>query len=466
MSIKDALKPFEKRLTAEALIRSAVLAGMIAACVAMALGIVHVIIPWLVTELEIILSFAGVFAVGTGFLYLILYRPTKRDTAKRLDSLGMSERVETMLEFEHSMSPAANLQREDTITRLQGIKSKDIRLRISKTLSALCAVFFVCATVLLFLPEVNAFSRYPLINRLNEMVDHSDISDELKEELRDIIDELEDKLDQSEDGQGSDEDYEAAKDQINESVDQAVSKDEIGEAMQDYEDLRELGEAIQNGDKEGVSSALDKLEEEMTANPDKQQSVAEQLQNALEQSGVSSDDDLREALENMQNGLQNPDQPLEETMDKAESEISSALDQQQGAESLGEQMKEQLENAKPSASGGEGEQGNGGQSGEGQEGNAGNGNQGGDSGGNQSGGSSSEDNMGSGGTGAGNGNGSTGMKDQVVDPEAGQVSFGSVYAAYVAEFLAQAEEGELPDSVVEAMNEYLENLKNGNEKGE
>ena len=55
------------------------------------------------------------------------------------------------------------------------------------------------------------------------------------------------------------------------------------------------------------------------------------------------------------------------------------------------------------------------------------------------------------------------MTDKVVDPEAGQVNFGEVYAAYVADFLAQLEAGELPDSVVENMNEYLEQLKNQNE---
>ena len=217
-----------------------------------------------------------------------------------------------------------------------------------------------------------------------------------------------------------------------------------------------MGEAIQKGDKEGVSSALDHLKQEMADDPQKQESVADQLQNALEESDVEPENDLYEALENMMNGLKNPDQSMNETLDKAETEINEALDKQQNAEDLGEQMKEALQNAKPSGSKEESE----GQDGEGSAGNQGegekpsqNGQQGGSLGGSQD----------SGQEGPGNGNGGdVGMNDIIEDPDRGSVKYGSVYASYFAEFLKQVEEGQLPDSVVEAMNEYLEQLKNQN----
>ncbi len=456
MSIKDVLKPFKKRLTAEAWIRSAVLSGMIAACVAVVLGCIHIILPWMVTEIGILFTFAGVFVGGTGLLFLLVYRPTKRDTARRLDGLGMAERVETMLEYEHSTAPAACMQREETIDRLRGIRIKDLRLKISKTLSVLCAVFMVCATVLLFLPEINAFSRHPIINALNQMIPDSGLSEEFREDLEQIIEDLEENLDNSENDEEREQAIENAMGQIDDSVKKENSRGDLGGTLQNYGDLKELGEAIQNGDKEGVSSALDKLQEQMTDNPEKQQSVADQLQNALEESGVDPDNDLYEALENMKDGLTSPDQSLEETMDKAETEIGEALDKQQNAENLGEQMKEELQNAKPSGSKEESE----GQDGEGASGNQGegekpgqNGQQGGNSGGSQDNGQE----------GPGNGNGGdVGMNDIIEDPEQGSVKYGSVYASYFADFLAKAEEGELPDSVIEAMNEYLEQLKNQN----
>lgn len=458
MNIIDVLKPFKKRLTAEACLKSAVPAGVIASCVAIPLGILHMLFPWMVTRPGIILSFVGVLIVSFALLFFLLYRPSGRDTARRLDSLGLSERVETMLEYEHSTTPAANLQRKDTLERLQTVTASAIRFRISKTLSVLCAVFFVCATVLLFLPEVNAFSRHPIINALRATVADSNVSEEFKEDLEAIIDELEEKLEESENGEGKPEDFEHAKDQISESVDREVTREEIGEAMKGYEDLRELGEAIEKGDREGVSEALDKLKEQMTQDPSKKQEVADQLQSALEASGAPEDNDLREALEQMKENLQNASKPTDETMQEAESDINDALEKQENAEQLGQEMQEQLENAKPittQGQKGEGEQG------AGQEGSNGQGEKG-DQGKDQAGGGQSGG-EGEGQQGVGAGGADAGMDDVIHDPQKGSVSYGSVYAAYFAEFLSQADAGELPDHVVEAMNAYLENLKNQNQ---
>ncbi len=457
MNISYVLKPFRKRLTVEALGRSAVLSGLIASCIAVILGILHLLFPRAVTRLGILLVFAGAFITGVLVLFFFVFRPSKRETAKRLDSLGLSERVETMLEYEHSTAPAAKLQRLDTLERLKTVKAKDVRIRIPKLMTMLCAIFFVCASVLLFLPEVNAFSRHPIINALNQMIPDSGLSEEFREDLEQIIEDLEENLNNSENDEEREQAIENAMGQIDDSVKKENSRGDLGGTLQNYGDLKELGEAIQNGDKEGVSSALDKLQEQMTDNPEKQQSVADQLQNALEESEVDPDNDLYEALENMKDGLTSPDQSLEETMDKAESEIGDALDKQENAENLGEQLKEQLENAKPSDSSenGEGQEGEG-QEGEGEAGNQGEGQQPGQNG--QQGGDSQNDGQ----NGSGNGSGgNAGMNEMIEDPDRGSVKYGTVYASYFAEFLKQAEEGQLPDSVVTAMNEYLENLKNG-----
>ena len=165
MNIKTALKPFKRRLTTEALLRSALSAGVIAAGTAVILGGVHALLPWLITELWLILIFAGVFAASFGLLFLLKYRPSKRSLAKRLDQLGLSERVETMLEWEQSDAPGAKLQREDTINRLQQITKKDLHLRLSKARAVLCGILLGCAIVLLLVPEINLFSRHDIIRR-------------------------------------------------------------------------------------------------------------------------------------------------------------------------------------------------------------------------------------------------------------------------------------------------------------
>lgn len=484
MSIKDVLKPFKRRLTAEAWIRSAVLGGMMAAGVAAVLGGVRWFLPDTVTGTGILIAFAGVLILGTGLSFWLLYRPTERDTARRLDSLGMAERVETMLEYEHSASPAACLQREETMARLQGISGKTLGFSVSGTLSALCAALLVCATVLWFIPDIRAFSRPPLVNELQEMAKDADLSDEFRTELEEILQDLEKELEESKDRDDVDQALDSAMDRLDESVDKEVSREELGNTLKEYDDLKELGEAIQKGDRNQVSSALEHLKEVMEGDPDRQQSVAEQLQNALNDSKTDASNDLREALENMKNGLSDADTPVEEVLDRAEVEINDALNKQQNAQTLGDQMKEQLGDQMTPGDGkeNEGEQeGNGSDNGnssdQGPEGN----------GGEQQGGQSGIDGVGDGNQGSlgnhgrpgqmpdagsdgiteggGVGGGQTNMKDHVYDPQAGDVSYGQVYAAYVADFLAQAERGELSADVVAAMNAYFESLKNQSNGG-
>ena len=342
MSIKDVLKPFKQRLMAEAWIRSTVLGAMIAAAVAVVLGGVHWFLPQTITGTGILIAFAVVLVLGTGLSLVLLYRPTERDTARRLDSLGMDERVETMLEYEHDDSPAANLQREETMTRLQGINSRTLKFSVSKTLLMLCGALMVCATVLLFIPDIRAFSRPPLVNELHEMVEDTDLSDEFRAELEEILQDLEKELEESKDQKDVNQALDSAIDRLEESVDKEVSREELGDTLKDYEDLKELGEAIQKGDQNQVASALEHLKEAIEGDPDKKQSVAQQLQDALNESKIDASNDLREALENLKNGLSDAEAPMEEVLDRAEVEINDALNKQQNAQTLGDQMKEQL----------------------------------------------------------------------------------------------------------------------------
>ena len=460
MNIKTALKPFKRRLSAEAFLRATLSAGLIAAGVSIILGGIHILLPWLIPELWIPLIFAGVFAVSLGLLFLLAYRPTKQSLARRLDELGLSERVETMLELEQNDDPVAKLQREDTVNRLQQVSPKRLRLRVSKIQAILCAVLLICAVALFFVPEINLFSRHDVINRLHQILDDSEVEEDLHHDLSQIIDDLEDKLENAENDGDYAEDLKDAQESIEERLDQEISKDEIGAALQEFEDLRELGEAIENGNRSGVSVALDNLQERMEGDPSKQESIADQLNEALEKSGTSPDDSLHQALQNMGNGLRDPAKSLERVLDQAEAEIHAALSDQLIVDMLGQQMGDALENAKPSGSEGEKQPSSPqeGSTGEASGDSAGEGLPGdstGESGDNPG---ENEDDMGGGGS--GNGNGVTDMKDMISDPFSGElVPYGDVYAAYMADFLQKAENGALPPEIVAAMNEYLESLR-------
>ena len=457
MNIKTALKPFKRRLNAEAILRASLSAGLIAAGVAILLEGAHILLPWLIPELWIILIFAGVFAVSMGLLFLLAYRPTKQSLARRLDELGLSERVETMLELEQSDTPAAKLQREDTVNRLRQVPPKSLRLRVSKRQAILCAVLLTCAATLFFVPEINLFSRHDVIDRLHQLLDDSEVTGDLHDDLSQIIDDLEDQLKDAKNEQDYAEDLKDAQESVQNRVDQEITKDEIGAALQKFEDLRALGEAIADGNQYGVSKALDGLQELMAGDPIMQRTIADQIQDALEMSGTSPEDSLHQALKNMENGLRDTAQALERVMDRAEAEIHAALRDQHAAGVLGQQMEDALKNARPSGSEAESQPPSSQESTTGDASENPNGDQPGEG---PAGDNEGDDKNGPAGDGSGQGNGLTHMKDMISDPSSGDlIQYGDVYAAYMADFLQQAENGTLPPKVVEAMNAYLESLR-------
>ncbi len=87
---------------------------------------------------------AGVFAaaVTAPVLYFKKFRPTAKKIARRVDRLGLEERLITMTELENDESYIALRQREDAMEKLQRVKTKEIRFQISKAL--LCVAVCVC----------------------------------------------------------------------------------------------------------------------------------------------------------------------------------------------------------------------------------------------------------------------------------------------------------------------------------
>ena len=89
------------------------------------------------------LAFAAVTAALTPCIYLKKYRPTAKAIARRVDALGLEERMITMAELEADESYIALLQREDTEKALKSVDQSLIKIAISASLIvALC----VCAT--------------------------------------------------------------------------------------------------------------------------------------------------------------------------------------------------------------------------------------------------------------------------------------------------------------------------------
>ncbi|MDE7158426.1 MAG: hypothetical protein K2N74_02525, partial [Clostridiales bacterium] len=138
MENKKLFEKYRARLVREGVIRSA-LWGVISGCTAI---FAVAVVCWL-SGFESGVWLALGLGVGLGVacgvaLYFLKYKPTEKDVARRVDSLGLEERMITMLEFENDDSYLAQRQREDARERLHSADHKKITFKLSvSVLSAL-----------------------------------------------------------------------------------------------------------------------------------------------------------------------------------------------------------------------------------------------------------------------------------------------------------------------------------------
>ena len=89
-----------------------------------------------------IIAGGAVMVAATFIFYYKKFRPTTVQIARRIDSsLGLEERMITMLSLQNDESYLAMRQREDAETRLGGTDRKQIRIRVAAASIALVCVF-------------------------------------------------------------------------------------------------------------------------------------------------------------------------------------------------------------------------------------------------------------------------------------------------------------------------------------
>ena len=101
-------------------------------------GFLTSLILWFTKLDGLILSIAAAAAVtliSTLIFYAARFRPDAVKNARRLDRLGLEERLITMVEFEKDDSVMARLQREDAKAQLEKIKPSSVRFRIPRSLA-------------------------------------------------------------------------------------------------------------------------------------------------------------------------------------------------------------------------------------------------------------------------------------------------------------------------------------------
>ena len=180
----NAKKHFEKhyaKLNLEAVVHSSVW-GLVSGAIC---GFIAALITWF-TALKpawlcILISVGALLLVGTAtavILYFVKYRPTPKSSAKRLDGLGMRERMITMLELKDDDSLIAKIQREDAKEKLSSIPTSRIKIALSTTMIVLMSVFGMLSVGM---TTVSALAAAGVIQSGNEVLD--DTIEEIEPEV-------------------------------------------------------------------------------------------------------------------------------------------------------------------------------------------------------------------------------------------------------------------------------------------
>ena len=111
--------------------------------------------------------FATVSAVAGALFYYKRFYPSDMNNARRLDSMGLHERLITMVEFQNDDSPIARMQREDARRTLASVDNRQIKLKISKAILVTFLVTFLLAGSM---TTVNAMSEQGIVPRGDELV--------------------------------------------------------------------------------------------------------------------------------------------------------------------------------------------------------------------------------------------------------------------------------------------------------
>ncbi len=139
---KEKFQKYYPKLCLEGILKSA-LFGLV---IGLGVNFIIAIITWGVGSENLWLPIgAGIAAMLiSGIIsYFLYYKPDINAMARRVDRIGLEERAITMLELTNDNSCIAALQRKDTIHSMDKLDASKLKIRPSKVMVILAAVFSV-----------------------------------------------------------------------------------------------------------------------------------------------------------------------------------------------------------------------------------------------------------------------------------------------------------------------------------
>ena len=140
---KQVFKQYHSRLVWEGILKSTVYGLIVGLIATFAISLVSWIFGYNGIWLAMGLGLSLALISGLAF-YFVKLRPTAKEVAKRVDGLGLEERIITMMELENDDSYIAKRQREDAHEKLAEVSHKQLKFRLAKrVIATVCA----CAVI-------------------------------------------------------------------------------------------------------------------------------------------------------------------------------------------------------------------------------------------------------------------------------------------------------------------------------
>lgn len=275
--ISRALRPFQRKLAAEAALRAACVSGVCVLPIWFALALVRRCFGGAKWQVEAWMLIA--WLVLTTMLFILRHRPTQKRVAARLDALCGMDRVATAMEFSDDSGVLCRLQRADTAQRLAEIDIGTLHLHCPKRLVVVCCVWAAMIAAVPTIPEAMvervqalvvtaapAIQESEEVAALREMmqtlradIEASDIKSPERAKLLARLDELLVRLDEGYADIATVQEIRDAMAGMQQTVQELTPRDTYMAAMIEYESLRLLGEAIYDQNMDTVIMILDSM---------------------------------------------------------------------------------------------------------------------------------------------------------------------------------------------------------------
>ena len=167
MKANKYFKKQQHKLILEALLKSA-LCGL---AVGFSANFIAALATWFAPFNGLWLSLwilLGVTVLSTPIFYFTRFRPTAMSSARRIDSLGLKERLVTMVEYDNDDSYIARIQRNDAQAALSKIDMRQLKICVSRVI---IVSVIICAILGAGMTTVNALGEYGIIPEGDEIVE-------------------------------------------------------------------------------------------------------------------------------------------------------------------------------------------------------------------------------------------------------------------------------------------------------